>query len=81
MSMERLRKLEQQRARAEQKAADLRRKEAQIRRKADTRRKIILGALVLSEAQRNPKVSAWLGRLVLARAGDRDKDLLRDFGG
>lgn len=52
--------IEQQIAEAEAKLARLREKE----RKKDTRRKIIVGALVISEALNDPKMAKWLAKMI-----------------
>ena len=48
------------------------------KRKADTRRKTVMGALVLKHAQTNPDFRAVLARLV-ASTIDRDKALFPEF--
>ncbi len=46
---------------------------AKEKRKLDTRRKILVGAVILEEVQRNPKYADWL-RALLARSLKQERD-------
>lgn len=50
--------------------------ETQKKRKEDTRRKIIIGGLVLAEAEADPKLKKWLDNAIERRViNDRDREL------
>lgn len=50
--------------------------ENQKKRKADTRKKIIIGSLVLAEAETDPKLKKWLDGVIDRKLiNDRDREL------
>jgi hypothetical protein len=69
--LSRLQKLEQQRQALEQQIRKERSLQKDRERKEETRRKILVGALVLEEARSDPELSEKIDQLI-------DKKLLRD---
>lgn len=70
--LEKRRKIE-----AQLKALDARDREQ--KRKDDTRRKIIVGSLVMDEAETDPAMLAAVRRLIEEKAGDKDRDFLTEW--
>lgn len=70
--LEKRRKIE-----AQLKALDARDREQ--KRKDDTRRKIIVGSLVMDEAETDPAMLAAVRRLIEEKASDKDRDFLGDW--
>lgn len=72
-------RLEALRTRRAQIEAELSRLEAKLKadnRKADTRKKILVGAVVLGEAANRPEIDRWLRKLLEQRlTKDRDRAL------
>ncbi len=75
---ERLAALLQRRARLDEAIAAARRAESEASRKADARRKIVVGATLLSAARRDPNVRAWLRGFLDQALSERDRALLAD---
>jgi hypothetical protein len=70
--LEKRRKIE-----AQLKALDARDREQQ--RKDDTRRKIIIGGLVMAEMESDADLRAAVRRLIEEKAGDKDRDFLAEW--
>lgn len=70
--LEKRRKIE-----AQLKALDARDREQ--KRKDDTRRKIIVGSLVMDEAEADPTMLAAVRRLIEEKASNKDRDVLADW--
>lgn len=70
--LEKRRKIE-----AQLKALDARDREQQ--RKDDTRRKIIIGGLVMAEMESDADLRAAVSRLIEEKAGDKDRDFLAEW--
>ena len=62
---------------AQLKALDARDREQQ--RKDDTRRKIIIGGLVMAEMESDTDLRAAVRRLIEEKAGDKDRDFLAEW--
>lgn len=69
---EKLQTLAQRKAKLQQELARITGQESAERRKADTRRKILIGGLVLEAAAKDERTAAWLEQLV--RAVKRPQD-------
>lgn len=87
MSIQNDHQLERLQARKAQLEADIARRQARARveeRKADTRRKILIGAVVMQEMKSNPYTEAWMLDLLaerLTKARDRALFGLRPLDG
>lgn len=62
---------------AQLKALDAREREQ--RRKDETRRKIILGGLVMAEMETDPALHATIRKLIEEKAAERDRTILTDW--
>lgn len=76
---DRLKKLEQQREALNQKIRRERARQAEQERKKDTRRKIVVGAVVLGYAERHPDFQEQLETMLQNSVSDRDKYLFPDL--
>lgn len=73
-----IKKLRERRARAEQKLASLKTRESDAKRKYDTRKKIVLGAALLSAAKRDEKMQRLLNYLIGTYLSEKDKRLFEN---
>lgn len=68
--------LRSKRAQIDAQLAQLAARERSESRKVDTRRKILIGAVVLQEMENRPEINAWIRRLLDERlVKDRDRAL------
>jgi len=66
----------QRRAQIDAQLALLKARDKEKERKADTRRKILIGAVVMQEMEKNPETDGWVRGLLKSRlVKDRDRDL------
>lgn len=69
-------KLKEKKRQLEAKIRKIEAVETQKKRKDDTRRKIIIGSLVLAEAESDPKLRKWLDGVIDRKLiNDRDREL------
>lgn len=72
----RIEALQTKKAQIEAELARLRARTRTESRKADTRRKILIGAVVLQEMEARPEIDAWIRKLLAERLPkDRDRAL------
>lgn len=76
---ERLRELGQRRARLEARAAQLRERERTLARQADSRRKIVVGAVVLRAVASDRRAREWLIGCLRRAVSERDRGLFTDL--
>lgn len=76
---ERLRELGQKRARLEARAAQLRERERSLAGQADSRRKIVIGAIVLRAVTSDRRAREWLIRCLRQAVSERDRGLFADL--
>lgn len=76
---QRLIKAKQDRAKAEQDVRRAKKAIGEADRKADTRRKIILGGILLDAARTKPGVAKFVGDAVASLTRDADKAVFADF--
>lgn len=74
-----MQKLEQKKAKLEGEIARAKKKESEAARKADSRRKIVLGGVVIAAIRDGGIPESLVRRLVATHASDRDKAVFENF--